>query len=214
MWVFPKCFHWIQWIQWYKILNYINIIRTYHFLCKRPGCYHSNSRTQVAKRTFKLSPIQASVIYQIPSIRRIHWILDLFRENFIVPQRLRLSQVLIVLVDGFTVDRGYVTIINSSLSQPAPRKIICYVMTTVDRDSPSMRFPWHKQWIERQQYYGSLHIHTFINNFYCNLDVNGEVIFDAVDDAPCEWTLNTVVLEIDLLNSACLIRFTSFGFRN
>ena len=209
---FPKYFHWIQRIQWYKILNYINIIWTYHFLCKKPGCYHSNSRTQVAKRTFKLSPIHASVIYQIPSIRRIHWISDLFRENSIVPQRLRLSQVLIVLV--FTVDRGYVTIINSSLSQPAPRKK--YLLRNGHRGprSLSMRFPWHKQWIDRQQYYGSVHIHTFINNFYCNLDVNGEVIFDAVDDAPCEWTLNTVVLEIDLLNSACLIRCTSFGFRN
>ena len=37
-----------------------------HLLCKRPRCYHSISKTQVADRIFKLGPIHASVIYQIP----------------------------------------------------------------------------------------------------------------------------------------------------
>ena len=49
-----------------------------HLLCKRPTCYHSASKTLVAERIFKLSPIHVSVIYQIPWI---HWISDPFREN-------------------------------------------------------------------------------------------------------------------------------------
>ena len=56
------------------------IIRTCHFLCKRPRCYHSTIKTQVAESSFKLNPIHASVIYQIPWI---HWISDPFRENSI-----------------------------------------------------------------------------------------------------------------------------------
>ena len=39
---------------------------TSHLLCKRPGCYHSASKTHVRDRIFKLSPIHASVIYQFP----------------------------------------------------------------------------------------------------------------------------------------------------
>ena len=42
-----------------------------------------HSKTQVPERIFKLSPIHASVIYQIPWIRWIHWISDLFGENSI-----------------------------------------------------------------------------------------------------------------------------------
>ena len=51
--VFPKWFYWI------------------HLLCKRPGCYHSTTKTHVRDRIFKLFQIHASVIYQI---RQIHWI--------------------------------------------------------------------------------------------------------------------------------------------
>ena len=80
-WVFPKCFHWMYWIQWQKILYFKNIIQTCHLLCKRPRCYNSASKTQVAERVFKLNPIHASVIYQIPWISWIHWISDPFREN-------------------------------------------------------------------------------------------------------------------------------------
>ena len=61
IWVFPKCFQWIRWIQ-----------------CKRPGCYNSVSKTHVRDRIIKMTPIHASVIYQIPSV---HWILVPFREN-------------------------------------------------------------------------------------------------------------------------------------
>ena len=39
---------------------------TYHLLCKRLEGYDSASKTHVRDRTFKLSPIYASVIYQIP----------------------------------------------------------------------------------------------------------------------------------------------------
>ena len=65
-WVFPKCFHWIQ---WQKILYFKKTILTCYLLCKRPRCYLSTSKTQVAEIIFKLSPIHASVIYQIPWIR-------------------------------------------------------------------------------------------------------------------------------------------------
>ena len=50
-----------------------------HLLCKRPGCYHSTSETHVRDRIFKLSPIHASVIYQIP---RIHFSFQLFVLTF------------------------------------------------------------------------------------------------------------------------------------
>ena len=43
--------------------------RTYHLLCKRPGCYHSARKTHVRDRIIKLSPINSSVIHQIPRIR-------------------------------------------------------------------------------------------------------------------------------------------------
>ena len=52
-----------------------------HIVCKRPGCYHSTSKTRVRDRIFKLNPIYASVIYQIPWIRWIQWIPVPFREN-------------------------------------------------------------------------------------------------------------------------------------
>ena len=35
-------------------------------LCKRPECCHSASKTHVRDRIFKFSPIQASLIYQVP----------------------------------------------------------------------------------------------------------------------------------------------------
>ena len=53
------------------------MIRDCYLLCKRPSCCHSASKTQ-ADRIFKLSPVHASVIYQIPWNR---WISDPFREN-------------------------------------------------------------------------------------------------------------------------------------
>ena len=49
-----------------KILLLTKIIRTCSILCKRPRCYHSASKTRVTDRIFKLSPIHASVINQIP----------------------------------------------------------------------------------------------------------------------------------------------------
>ena len=47
-------------------------------LCKRQRYYHNTNKTQVAKRIFELSPIHASVIYQI---HWIHWISDRFRKT-------------------------------------------------------------------------------------------------------------------------------------
>ena len=46
-------------------LYFTKIIQTCHLLCKRPRYYYSASKTQVTERIFKLSPIHASVIYQI-----------------------------------------------------------------------------------------------------------------------------------------------------
>ena len=71
--VFPKCFQRIQWIQWQKICHYSKRVRTCILLFERPGCYHRASKTHVRERIFKLTPIHASGIYQIPWIRRIQW---------------------------------------------------------------------------------------------------------------------------------------------
>ena len=48
------------------ILYFRKNIQTYHLLCKRPRSYHSASKTQVTDRIYKLNPIHALVIYQIP----------------------------------------------------------------------------------------------------------------------------------------------------
>ena len=44
----------------------IKRVRTCYLLCKTPGYYHSTSKTHMSDQIFKLSPIRASVIYQIP----------------------------------------------------------------------------------------------------------------------------------------------------
>ena len=54
----------------------IKRVRTCHLFCKSPVCYHSASKTHVRNRFFKLSPIHASVIYQISlnSLKvLLHW---------------------------------------------------------------------------------------------------------------------------------------------
>ena len=73
IWVFPKCFHWIQRIQWQKI-----------FVIKSVHTYHLDATTAPTRNTcdiFKLSLIHASVIFQIPWIRWIHRTPVPFREN-------------------------------------------------------------------------------------------------------------------------------------
>ena len=47
-------------------------------------------------------------------------------------------------------------------------------------------FSSRKQWLLWQQ--TDLFTYTCINNFYSNIDLSGEVIFEVVIDAPCEWT--------------------------
>ena len=37
---------------------------------------------------------------------------------------------------------------------------------------------------------GRVHAGTYVRNFYCDIDLNGEVMFDAVADAPYQWTLS------------------------
>ena len=49
-----------------------------HLLCKRPGWYHCSSKIYVRDWVFKLSPIYASLIHQIPWF---YWIPAPFREN-------------------------------------------------------------------------------------------------------------------------------------
>ena len=34
---------------------------------------------------------------------------------------------------------------------------------------------------------GSTHLDTCVSGFYCDKDINGEVIFDTVADVPFEW---------------------------
>ena len=49
-----------------NICQYSKRARTCKLLCKRQECCHSPSKTHVRDRIFKLSPIHASVIHQIP----------------------------------------------------------------------------------------------------------------------------------------------------
>ena len=49
-----------------NICHYSKRAQTCHLLCKRPGRYHSTSKTHVRDRIFTLLPIHALVIYQIP----------------------------------------------------------------------------------------------------------------------------------------------------
>ena len=65
-WVFPKGF---QWQKYLSLQQKDSSMPPNHLLCKRPECYHSNSKTHVGHRVFKLSPNHVSVIYQIPWIR-------------------------------------------------------------------------------------------------------------------------------------------------
>ena len=66
-WSFSYMFHWIQRIRDKNICHYNKRARTCHLLCKKPGCYHSTSKTHVRDRIFNMSPIHASVIYQKPN---------------------------------------------------------------------------------------------------------------------------------------------------
>ena len=82
IWVFRKYFtEFARILHKIYILYFQKIIQTCHLLCKRPRCYHSASKTQVAERIFKLSPVHALVIYLIPWICWIHWISDPLRET-------------------------------------------------------------------------------------------------------------------------------------
>ena len=40
---------------------------------------------------------------------------------------------------------------------------------------------------------GSIHMDICISDFYCNIDLNGELNFDNVTDASSEWTLRTQI---------------------
>ena len=64
-----------------NICHYSKMVWTGYLLCKRPGWYYNTGKTHARDRIFKLSPVHASVIYQIPWI---HCPLP-FRENSIFP---------------------------------------------------------------------------------------------------------------------------------
>ena len=63
-----------------NICLYSKRIQTCHLLCKRPGCYHSASKTHVGDRIFKLRPIYASVIFNFPKFAEFSEISALFRK--------------------------------------------------------------------------------------------------------------------------------------
>ena len=69
--VFLKCFHWIHWTEW-RIFFVKKIIWPCYLLRKRPRCYHISNKTQVRDKILKLTPIHASMIYQIVRIHQIH----------------------------------------------------------------------------------------------------------------------------------------------
>ena len=62
---------------------YSKRIRTCHLLCKRPGCYHSASKTHVRDRIFKLRPIHASLIISFPEFTEFSESSAPFRKNSI-----------------------------------------------------------------------------------------------------------------------------------
>ena len=66
--VFPKCFTAFPEFSDKNICHYSKRAWTYHLLCKRLGYYRSASKTHVRDSVFKLSPIHASAICQIPWI--------------------------------------------------------------------------------------------------------------------------------------------------
>ena len=67
--VFPKCFYWIKRIQWQKYLSW----KEFEPVTSCVRNQDDTSKTRVRGVVFKFSPIHASVIYQIPWIRWIHW---------------------------------------------------------------------------------------------------------------------------------------------
>ena len=67
-----------------SICHFSERVWTCHLFCYRPRCYHRASLTHVRDRYFKLTPMHASAIYQIPWIHWIHWISVPFLENSIV----------------------------------------------------------------------------------------------------------------------------------
>ena len=73
-----------------NICHYSKTAWTCHLLCKRPGCHHSASKTHVRDKVFKLTPIHASVIYQI---RWIQWIPLPFMKNSIVSVTVSLASL-------------------------------------------------------------------------------------------------------------------------
>ena len=51
-----------------NIFHYCKRAQTCHLFCKRPGCDRSDSNTHARDKIFKLRPIHASVIYQVPKL--------------------------------------------------------------------------------------------------------------------------------------------------
>ena len=88
-WDLPKGFHWVGWIEWQNICHYSKRVQTCYSLHYKPGCYHSESKTYVRDRIFKLTRIYGSVIYQIPCICVLHWTLFPFRENLVLLKNIK-----------------------------------------------------------------------------------------------------------------------------
>ena len=64
-----------------KICHSVKGLEPSHLLCKRPACYHNASTTHVEDRTFKLSPIHASVIISFPEFAEFSESSAPFRKN-------------------------------------------------------------------------------------------------------------------------------------
>ena len=66
-----------------KTIVYSKRTRTCHLLCKRPGCYHSASKTHVRDRIFKSTPIHASMIIRFPEFAEFSESSAPFKKNSI-----------------------------------------------------------------------------------------------------------------------------------
>ena len=53
-----------------------------------------------------------------------------------------------------------------------------------------------------------------VSDFYCGTDLNDKVIFDAVTDAPCEWTLSCYFRAINYLLYSEMHSTTTFKWNN
>ena len=182
---FLNVFHWIQRIQWQK--NYdIKRTRTWHLLCKRPGCYHSSSKTHVRDWIFKLTPIHASVIISFSEFTEFSESSDSLRKNSINGVDSRLMLKLYWLI--FTGYRSHESNSNQLLTT--------YRLGTVNSNTVNSKFHLIRSYCEIFFYH-----FPNISCLKCTVNSNFHLIRSKT------WLINDFELTVPNLYSICsLIR--------